>query len=45
MLFRSVYERKRMIARALDEYKKAYAEEPRHRGALQAVRRLQAMMN
>ena len=40
-----VYERKRMIAHALDEYKKAYAEDSRHRGALQAVRRLQAMMN
>ncbi len=40
-----VYERKRMLARALEEYKKAQAENPQHLGALRAVRRLQAMLN
>lgn len=40
-----VYERKRMFARALEEYKKAQAENPQHLGALQAIRRLQAMLN
>jgi Tfp pilus assembly protein PilF len=40
-----VLERKRMYARALIEYKKAFAENPQHLGALTAIRRLQAMMN
>ena len=40
-----VYERKHMYARALDHYKKALAENPQHLGALQSVRRLQAMTN
>ncbi|MBI1749755.1 MAG: tetratricopeptide repeat protein [Acidobacteria bacterium] len=40
-----VFERKRMYARALVEYKKAYEQNPRHLGALQAIRRLQAMRN
>lgn len=40
-----VYERKRMFARALEHYKLAYRENSQHLGALQAIRRLQAMMN
>ena len=40
-----VYERKHMYARALDHYKKALAENLQHLGALQSVRRLQAMTN
>src|SRR6267378_3260907 len=40
-----VHERKRMFGRALAEYKKAYQVNPQHLGALQAVRRLQAMLN
>ncbi len=40
-----VYEHKRMFAAALAEYKKARVENPRHLGALQAIHRLQAMMN
>ena len=40
-----VYQHKRMYHRAMEEYKKALAEDPRHLGARQAVRRLQAMMN
>jgi Tfp pilus assembly protein PilF len=40
-----VLERKRMYARALIEYKKAFAENSQHLGALTAIRRLQAMMN
>jgi tetratricopeptide (TPR) repeat protein len=40
-----VFERKRMYARALAEYKAALAENSSHLGALQAVRRLQAMWN
>lgn len=40
-----VYERKRMFARALAEYKKASAENRQHLGAVQAIRRLQAMLN
>jgi Tfp pilus assembly protein PilF len=40
-----VYERKRLYARAHDHYKKALAENPQHLGALQSVRRLQAMQN
>ena len=40
-----VYERKRRFTRALREYEMALAEDPRHLGAYQAIRRLQAMMN
>ncbi len=40
-----VYERKHMYARALDHYRRALAENPQHLGALQSVRRLQAMRN
>jgi len=40
-----VHERKRMFSRALAEYKKAYQENAQHLGALQAIRRLQAMLN
>lgn len=40
-----VYERKHMYARALHHYKRALAENPQHLGALQSVRRLQAMAN
>lgn len=40
-----VYERKRAFARALEEYKRAFQENPQHTGALQAIRRLQAMRN
>jgi len=40
-----VYERKRMFAAALTEYKKAQAENAQHLGALRAIHRLQAMMN
>lgn len=40
-----VYERKRILAQALDEYKKAQAENPQHLGALRSIRRLQAMLN
>ncbi len=40
-----VYERKRMLARALAEYKKAFAENSHHLGALHSMRRLQAMQN
>jgi Tfp pilus assembly protein PilF len=40
-----VYERKRMFARALEEYEKAQAQNPQHLGALQSIRRLQAMRN
>ncbi len=40
-----VYERKRMLARALEEYKKAQAENPQHLGALRSIQRLQAMCN
>ncbi len=40
-----VYERKGIFGRALDEYKKALAENPQHLGALQALRRMQAMLN
>ena len=40
-----VYERKRMFLPALEEYKKAWKENPQHLGALQSIRQLQAMMN
>jgi Tfp pilus assembly protein PilF len=40
-----VYERKRLFARALEEFKKAQVENPQHLGALQSIRRLQAMSN
>ena len=40
-----VYERKHMFARALDHYKKALGENGQHLGALQSLRRLQAMLN
>ncbi len=40
-----VYERKRLFGRALAEYKRALAENSQHQGALQSVRRLQAMQN
>lgn len=40
-----VYERKRLFARALEEFRKAQAENPEHLGALRSIRRLQAMSN
>jgi tetratricopeptide (TPR) repeat protein len=40
-----VYERKRMMARALESYRKALEENPRHLGARQAVGRLRGMFN
>jgi len=40
-----VYERKRMYAQALEEYRAALAEDAGHTGAWRAIRRLQAMMN
>jgi tetratricopeptide (TPR) repeat protein len=40
-----VYERKRMFARALEEYRKAWTENPNHLGVLQSIQRLRAMMN
>ncbi len=40
-----VYERKRKFAMAMDHYKKAFQENPRHLGVLQSIRRLQAMLN
>lgn len=40
-----VYERKKNYRGALEEYRKALAENPQHVGALQSLRRLQAMMN
>jgi len=40
-----VYERKRQFARALEEYKLAFAENRSHIGAQRAVGRLQAMLN
>lgn len=40
-----VYEQKKMFARAFEEYKLAFAENPRHLGAYRAIRRIQAMMN
>jgi tetratricopeptide (TPR) repeat protein len=40
-----VYEHKRMYRRAMEEYKNAFAENPHHLGVLQAIRRLQALMN
>ena len=40
-----VLERKHMHVRALVEYKKAFAENPQHLGAIRAIRRIQAMMN
>jgi Tfp pilus assembly protein PilF len=40
-----VYERKRMLARALESYRRALDEDPRHIGARRAVGRLRAMFN
>ena len=40
-----VYERKRMFARALESYRRALEEEPRHIGARRAVGRLRGMFN
>jgi len=40
-----VYEKKRMFGRALEHYREALEENPRHRGARQAVARLKAMIN
>jgi len=40
-----VYERKRMFPKALMHYRQALAENPQHRGAYRAIRRLQAMAN
>lgn len=40
-----VYERKKQHRRALSEYKAALEENPRHLGALQSLRRMQAQMN
>jgi tetratricopeptide (TPR) repeat protein len=39
------YEQKRMYRRALAEYKHAFAENPRHLGAVQGIRRMQALLN
>ena len=40
-----VYEHKRQFLLALENYQKARREQPGYTAALQAVRRLQAMMN
>jgi Tfp pilus assembly protein PilF len=40
-----VYEKKRMYAQALAEYKKALQENRRHLSSFQAIRRLQGMLN
>ena len=40
-----VYEHKKLFALALQEYKTAFAGNPRHLGAHRAIRRIQAMMN
>lgn len=40
-----VYERKRAMAKALFHYRQALAQNPRHTGAYQALRRLQGMLN
>lgn len=40
-----VYERKHLYRKALEEYKRALAENPHYLLAAQAIRKLQAMMN
>ena len=40
-----VYERKKMLARALESYRRALEQNPQHIGARRAVGRLQRMLN
>lgn len=40
-----VYEKKKMFAKALYHYREALDENPKHLGAMQAVSRLQGMLN